>query len=138
MSDQPKPDLGNMPPPPEPPVMEALAKFVNTGERLVAALAIREAAVEREQREGGVKPDPVDGLEVIRRVLTYGLGTYASWWGARRAMRKAEAPEWAVVLAGRLSLLLAGHVYREAADLDGDGAKEVGTWLGEKIEGLFE
>lgn len=100
-----------------------------------SALRLRKGA---EDRAAGAKTPvenvaEVSGQEVLTRVLTYAIGMYGGRWMARRAARKRGAPDWAVDLVGRLTLLAGGRGWAEAANLDGGGSREVGKYLGERL-----
>lgn len=69
-------------------------------------------------------------LELLVPVAEIAMYQAATWWGIRRAVRKAGGPPWAVKLAGRLGLLIASPQSFKAAEVE---PKELGAKIGQKL-----
>jgi hypothetical protein len=69
-------------------------------------------------------------LELLAPVAEIAMYQAATWWGIRRAVRKAGGPPWAVKLAGRLGLLIASPQSFKAAEVE---PKELGAKIGQKL-----
>lgn len=80
--------------------------------------------------------------DAAKAACTYAIAQFATWWGARRAVRKAGAPEWAVKMTGRLTLLIAVPQSQKASGFDKEMmervTKKATPILVPKIVGLME
>lgn len=125
-------------------IVAAVGKAVEESldRRWAAKERVREAeALDQELRRKDAEAEKVteiDGLEVLTRVAIYVVGVYGSRWQIRRALRKKDAPEWAVHLAGHLSLIVGARSWADTAELTGKGGEQVGAWFTKQIEAIAE
>jgi hypothetical protein len=73
--------------------------------------------------------EELEWSDVLIAATSYAFGQYVTWLASRRAMRKADAPDWAVKLAGRLTLLITAPQNQKAAGFD----KEMMERAGQKV-----